>query len=86
MKLSKITILALKGMTKEHKGRLAESMGMSTNSFYRHINENQDNGELTKAKALQVISEETGLDQSQILEDTEKINEEITNGATNIGS
>lgn len=70
MRLSKIAILALKGMGKENKERIAGLIGTSIKSFYRHINENKDNGELTKAKALQVIGEETGLDQSEILEET----------------
>lgn len=70
MKLSKLAILALRGMDKENKERVAGLIGTSTKSFYRHINENKDNGELTKAKALQVIGEETGLDQSEILEES----------------
>ena len=69
MRLSKIAILALKGFSKDAKARIADAIGSSTKSLYRHINENQDNGDLTKMKALQVISEETGLDQSQILEE-----------------
>lgn len=70
MKLSKLTILALKGMDKENKERVAGLIGTSIKSFYRHINENKENGELTKARAIQVIGEETGLSQSEILEET----------------
>lgn len=73
MKLSKLTILALKGMDKENKERVAGLIGTSIKSFYRHINENKENGELTKAKALQVIGVETGLDDSQILEESSEV-------------
>lgn len=68
MRLSKTAVLALRGHTKQRKAQIASKLDMSVNTLYRLINENQDNGDLTKVKALQVISEETGLEQSQILE------------------
>lgn len=69
MRLSKTAVLALRGHTKQRKAQIASKLDMSVNTLYRLINENQDNGDLTKVKALQVISEETGLEQSQILEE-----------------
>lgn len=40
---------------------------------------------LTTPAAVAIIREESGLDDSEILEDTEKVNEVVTNGASNIG-
>lgn len=67
MKLSKIALLAIKGTDKDFKDRLAEKCGVSPRTLNRWISDNDDN--LTKADPLQMISEETGLDQSQILEE-----------------
>jgi hypothetical protein len=71
MKLSKTALFALKGAPKESKERLATALGASVNSVYRWINENEDNGDLTKAMAVQVISEETGLNREDILEESD---------------
>lgn len=70
MKLSNIAVLALRGCSRDTKIKIAEALDISLNTLYRHINENKDNGELTKARAIQVIGEETGLNQPEILEET----------------
>jgi transposase-like protein len=75
MKVSKIAILALRGTEKESKERLAAALGASANSVYRWINENEDNGELTKATAVKVIAEETGLKEEEILEESDVVKE-----------
>jgi hypothetical protein len=80
MKLSKIALLALKGTGKEAKERIAEALGTSLNSVWRWISENKNNGDLTKAKAVEIIAEETGLDAGQVLEEEtseemDKVNE-----------
>lgn len=70
MKLSKAAILALKGTDKAAKDRIAKAAGVEPSTVYRWISKNDDS--LTKAAILPVISEETGLDQSQILEEEVK--------------
>lgn len=67
MSLSKAAILALKGMNKEQKDRIAESAGISHSSLLRWIQTKDDS--LTKAAVLRAISAETGLDNSQLLEE-----------------
>jgi hypothetical protein len=72
MKLSSIAILALRGCTPEIKKRIADSIGVSENTLYRYLRDNDDS--LTKVAALEVIREVTGLNDDQILEkDNEKI-------------
>lgn len=51
--------------------RLAMELDCSEQSVIRYINANQVNGELTKAAALKVIREETGLSDTEILEGLE---------------
>jgi transcriptional antiterminator len=65
MKLTHLAIIAIKG-SKGIVPKLAEALDVTTNSIYRYISENND--ELTKAAALRVIRQETGLEDSQILE------------------
>lgn len=67
MKLSKAAILALKGMNNEKKVALAAVLGVHEKTVYRYISDNDDN--LTKAASLQFIKEETGLPESEILEE-----------------
>lgn len=67
MRLSKGAILALRGMTFEQKSKIASAAGVQTSTVYRWIENNDDN--LTKAAPLQVIREETGLGDSDILEE-----------------
>jgi hypothetical protein len=79
MKLTKIVHLAVKGMDKEAKQRLADALNISLNSLYRLINENQSNGDLTKAKAIEIISQETGISKDQILEDERLVEDKAIN-------
>lgn len=65
MKLSKIAILAVRGVRGSGK-KLAEAIGVSENTVVKYLRENDDN--LTKAAALAVIRELTGLTDDQILE------------------
>lgn len=51
----------------EAKNRLMEEMDISPATLYRWLNKNDDN--LTKAAALKIIREETGLTDEQILEE-----------------
>lgn len=67
MKLTRIAILALRGFSSDAKARLADALGISLSTLHRYINDNDDN--LTKAAALTVIREETGLLDSEILEE-----------------
>lgn len=55
------------------KNRLALAFRKSGYTIERWIDENVENGDLTKAMAVQIISEETGLTDDQILEETETI-------------
>lgn len=66
MKLSKVAILALKGTDVEFRERLAKSIGVSLPTLYRYIVENDDT--LTKAAAIEMIREITGLSDNEILE------------------
>lgn len=65
----KITQQAIKALTTKTKTRLAMELNCSVYTVAAWIKENRENGMLTTAKALQVIREETGLDDQQILED-----------------
>jgi hypothetical protein len=55
--------------------RLADALDCTDQTIVRYIKENELNGDLTKAVALKVISEESGLSTDEILEDTENITE-----------
>ena len=66
MKLSNLTILALRGTDPDTKGVLADAMGVTLNTLYRYLNENHEN--LTRAAALEVIRKITGLSDNEILE------------------
>lgn len=67
MKLSKAAILTLRGMSREQKDRIASAVGVQPSTVYRWIQNNDDS--LTKAAILQVIRDETGLSDSQLLEE-----------------
>ena len=69
MKLSRIAILAIRGASPAIIKRLAEAIEASEPSIYKWISDNHSN--LTKAAAMKVIREETGLTDEQILEQTE---------------
>jgi hypothetical protein len=65
----KLTKRALKKLTGQRTlSRLALALETSEMSIRRYIKKNHPN--LTRASALQVIREETGLSDSQILEET----------------
>lgn len=66
MKLTKIALLAVKGCGRGMVQRLSDALGVSEPTTYTYIATNSDN--LTKAAALAVIREETGLTDEQILE------------------
>lgn len=66
MRLSKGAILALKGMDGETRKRVAAAIGISPVTLWRWISINDDS--LTKAVAIKAIREETGLPDSEILE------------------
>lgn len=65
MKLTKIALLAIKGGGREMVQKLSEVLGVSEPTTYNYIATNSDN--LTKAAALEVIRQETGLSDDQIL-------------------
>ena len=67
MRLSKAAILALKGMDKEAKQRIGDAVGVAASTVYRWIQDEDDN--LTKAAALAVIRNETGLTDQELLEE-----------------
>lgn len=73
MKLSKIAILALKGMGQDIKEKIADAAGVSTATVYAWIADNRDNSSLTKASVVNLIHNETGLTQDQILEEIEAV-------------
>lgn len=72
MKLTKIAILALKGMGSGAKEKIAEVTGSKPGTVYGWIADNDSNSKLTLAAVVQIISEETGLNQDQILEESAK--------------
>lgn len=68
MRLTHLALIAIKG-SDDLVPKLAEALGVSNPSIYKYIREN--NIILTTASALRVIREETGLEDSQILEESE---------------
>jgi len=67
MKLTRKAIRAIKDQAIRLK--LALALGFSEQWINRVIDANKANGPLTTAKALKVIREETGLTDSEILEE-----------------
>lgn len=65
MQLSQLALLAVRG-SKTIVPQLADALEVSVSTVYRYISSNSD--ELTKAAALNIIREVTGLEDSQILE------------------
>ena len=51
------------------RNKLATALNCTDQTIMRHIKENFSNGLLTTAKALQIIREETGLTDIEILEE-----------------
>lgn len=70
MRLSKVAILALKGMNGLEKKKLAEDMGVTEDTLYRWIRENHDN--FTKAAYLVVLRRELGLSDEDLLDHEEE--------------
>jgi hypothetical protein len=66
MKLTKIALEAIAKYSPGIKSKLALALSCSEGSINRYIRENDDN--LTKAAALAVIRNETGLSEDEILE------------------
>lgn len=66
MKLTKKAIKAIQDHSPSIKSKLALALNVSEASINRYIRTNSDN--LTKAAALKIIWEETGLSGDQILE------------------
>lgn len=71
MKISDKGIEVIKG-NKRLRNRLALEMDKSQETVERWYRMNPDNGDLTTAKALQIIREETGLTDDQILDESEE--------------
>lgn len=67
----KLTTKAIAEIKKNQrlKNRLALELGKSGYTVERWISENEENGMLTTAKSVQLILEETELDNSTILEE-----------------
>ena len=70
MKLTNNTIAAING-NRSAIMRLAIVLGFSERWILRVIGKNKKNGPLTTIAALQIIREETGLSDSEILEDSD---------------
>lgn len=66
MRLTHLAIIAIKGLGREMTKKIAKAIGVSEPTAYKYIRENAP--ELTMASALQVIKQETGLSDDQILE------------------
>lgn len=71
MKLTQKAIAALS--KRDTVLKLALALGFTEVWIDRLIRKNKENGTLTTAKALQVIGEETGLSNQEILEETANI-------------
>ena len=71
MKLSKIAILAIKGLGQDIKDKIAEVTNSKTGTVYGWIARNEPNSSLTLSAVVQIISDETGLTSEQILEEEE---------------
>jgi hypothetical protein len=70
MKLTKLALTEIN--TPAIRRKLMEVLGdVAESTIYRYINKNDDT--LTKAAALKVIREETGLSDAEILEEEEAV-------------
>jgi hypothetical protein len=67
----KLSEKALHAMTVRARNRIALELDCSVPTVDRWIKENEDNGDLTKALAVQIISEETGISPEEILEESD---------------
>lgn len=71
----KLSAKAIKAITTKTRNRLALEMDCSVYTVDRWIANNDENGDLTKAKSVQIISEETDLTDAEILEEESKAKE-----------
>lgn len=53
--------------------RISDKLGIGDQMLYKHIRANNDNGPLTKMRAVIAISEEIGIDVTEILEEIETV-------------
>ncbi len=65
MKLSKAALMILRG-SKDLKERIAGAMEVKLGTVYKWVQSNDDN--LTKATVLHILSEESGLNDEDLLE------------------
>jgi hypothetical protein len=65
----KITTTAINKITVRTKNRLALEFNCSVPTVERWIKDNKENGDLTKSMALQILSEELNLTDTEILEE-----------------
>lgn len=68
MRLTRLALMAIRG-SKGIIPELARVLDVTDKTIYRYLSENSD--DLTKAAALKVIKENTGLEDSQILEESQ---------------
>lgn len=68
----KLTTKTIDALSRPIRLRLALELRFSEQWINSLVEVNKDNGPLTTARALQVIREETKLEDSEILEDTER--------------
>lgn len=68
-KQMKLSNKAIKALTVRARNRIALALDCSVQSVDRWIKENESNGNMTKAQVLQIINEETGLSDQEILEE-----------------
>lgn len=65
--------MAISKITVRTKNRLALEFDCSVPTIDRWIKDNDENGDLTKARAIQIIAEETELSDSEILEESDAV-------------
>lgn len=69
----KLTNKAKEALTRPVRLDLALALGFTEAWINKLIDHNKDNGPLTTAKSLQVLRDATGLDDADILEETEVV-------------
>lgn len=69
MTITKAAKLALRGMSREQKDKIAAACKVQPSTVYRWIA--NDDASLTMAAVLKVIREETGLTDAELLEEPE---------------
>jgi hypothetical protein len=72
MKLRKLVLLAIKGSPETRK-RIREALKVSNPTITHYLNSNHEN--LTKAASLEVIREDFGMTDSEILESADALSE-----------